>query len=142
MRRPPSMATRFTAEPTSIGPPPTIQDKTSQATGRKATWRGRVLQSPSEGARKWPSVLDVAVTERFDVDHQPVLETHAPHELVRPEIVDPQLHGHLDQVVAGTDAPAADPDHGHSPDGGALHFGRFAALGSHLLQGVVLGNEL
>lgn len=74
----------------------------------------------------------VAIAERLDFHHEAVLEMHATHQPVGPEVVDPGFHRNLHEVLREMPRTAVDPDHRPSPDGTPLDVAGLAALGTHL----------
>ena len=87
--------------------------------------------SPRRGltpfAQEWgltPFFSVVAVTQRLDVDDDAVFETELAHELVRPEVVHPDLDGYFDGVLADVYGAAIAPD-----DGPAEHAARSSDVG-------------
>src|SRR5688572_7687890 len=70
----------------------------------------------------------VAVSECFDVHHQAIFESHASHQLVRAEIVDPDFDRHVDESVSDVEGTATDPEDGSAKDGALIDLRGLAAL--------------
>src|SRR6185295_7957004 len=152
MRMPPTMATRLTADPTSIEP------SRRKRAARMPWWAlrrdqkrksgvplngGRVPRFNRSAGKNRSALFVVAVAHRVDVDEHAVLEPQAAHELVRPQVVDPHLDGNLDEPVADDDALPADPHRGLAKNGRLLiDLGGRAALGDDFGARVAFTHEL